>query len=337
MILPNIITNQSSPAGLIGTRNPEAASLVSETAPEFDTHRGQIERVIQQIEPLEVREIIGVVFQDLLRLLECLQLAEGHLRQLDAADETFALFQLIRDEARLLVDFIRTDGLNCNVMTGEVADALDGITFAINHDLQRVFETNSRHSRSPHAVVSELYRAHDVLTNCLQQSTIALAMVFNPNLERSKLFNDSGMRYRQSLQLCQDLSELIQIVENTEDAGDEPSVSALVAGIKKFRQESMECLMYSDWPQFEGFCERINLSTAEYPELQPVLHQFRCYLETLLGQVRMRAVLASVFPVQFGEDNRNVMAAFGDTAGSFSSAVDLQDADEAWSTLAVAV
>jgi hypothetical protein len=336
MILPNIITNQSSPAGLIGTRNAESPPLVSETAPEFNTRRGQIERVIQQIEPLEVREIIGVVFQDLLRLLECLQLAEGHLRQLDAADETFALFQLIRDEARLLVDFIRTDGLNCTVMTGKVADALDGITFAINHDLLRVFERNSRHSRTSHAVVSELYRAHDVLTNCLQQSTITLAMVFNPNLEIRTLFTDSDMRYRQSLQLCQGLSELIRIVENTEYGGEEPSVLALVAGINKFRQESMECLMYSDWPQFEGFRESINLLTAECPELQPVLHQFRCYLETLLGQVRMRAVLASGFPIQFG-DNRTVMDAFGDNAASFSSAVDLQDDDEAWSTLAVAV
>ncbi|MDQ2977470.1 MAG: hypothetical protein M3R69_18915 [Acidobacteriota bacterium] len=337
MILPNILTNQSSPAGLIGTRNQETAPLVSETAPEFNTRRGQIERVIQEIEPLEVRQIIGVVFQDLLRLLECLELAEGHLRQLDAADETFALFQLIRDEARVLVDFIKTDGLNCTVMTAELADALDGITFAINHDLQRVFERNSRHSRTPHAVVSELYRAHDVLTNCLQQSTITLAMVFNPNLESRSLFNDSDMRYRQSLQLCQDLCELIQIVENTEYAWEEPSVLTLVAGIKKFRQESMECLMYSDWPQFEGFCERINLRTAEYLELQPVLHQFRCYLETLLAQVRMRAVLASVFPVQFGEDSRTVMDAFGDNTASFSSAADLQEDNEAWSTLAVAV
>jgi hypothetical protein len=337
MILPKIITNQSSPAGLIGTRHPEAAPFVCEAAPEFNTCCRQIERVIQQIEPLEVKEIIGVVFQDLLRLLECLQLAEGHLRQVDAADETFALFQLIHDEARLLVDFIKTDGLNCNVMSEEVAEALDGINFAINHDLQRVFETNSQHSRTPHAVVSELYRAHDVLTNCLQQSTITLAMVFNPDLEPAKLFNDSDLRYRQSLQLCQDLSELIQIVENTENAGDEPSVRALAAGIKKFRQESMECLMYSDWPQFEAFCEKIHLSSADYAELRPVLHQFRCYLETLLGQVRMRAVLASVFPVQFGEDNRNAMDPFGVNATSFSSAVDLQDDDAAWSPLAVAV
>jgi hypothetical protein len=340
MILPKSTNEQSSPAGLIGTRDPESVQLVNETAPELNTRRAQIERVVQQIESPEVREIVGVVFQDLLRLLECLQLIESHLRQVDAADETFALFQLIHDEARVLVDFIRTDGLSCDVMTAEAADALDGITFAVSHDLQRVFETNSRQTsdKTAHVVVGKLYRAHDVLTNCLQQSTITLALVFNPNLEGPKLFNNSDMRYRQSLQLCQDLSELIRLVENSEKAGDEPSASALASGIEKFRNESMECLMYSDWPQFESFCERIKLTSTDFPEQQSVLHQFRCYLETLLGQVRMRAVLANVFPVRFGDDQGSVTDPFADQPAPFSSAVSIQDDDdEAWSTLAIAV
>ena len=338
MILPKKISEQSSPAGLIGTRSPNLAPLVNEAAPELNTRRAQIERVVQQIEPSEIREIVGVVFQDLLRLLECLQLIEGHLRQVDAADETFALFQLIHDEATLLVDFIRTEGLTCDVMTEDAADALDGITFAVSHDLQRVFETNSRQTcdKTAHVVVGKLYRAHDVLTNCLQQSTITLALVFNPNLEGPQLFNNSDMRYRQSLQLCQDLSELISLVEISEHAGDEPSALGLAGGIEKFRNDSMECLMYSDWPQFESFCERIKLTTADLPEQQSVLHQFRCYLETLLGQVRMRAVLANVFPVRFGDD-QGVIDPFAHQPAPFCSAVSIQDEDEAWSKLPIAV
>jgi hypothetical protein len=62
----------------------------------------------------------------------------------------------------------------------------------------------------------------------------------------------------------------------------------------------MELLMYSDWPQFECFCERFDMQSNAL-ELKTVLHQFRCYLETLLGQVRMRAVLANVFPLGFGD------------------------------------
>ena len=148
------------------------------------------------------------VFQDLLRLLECVGLVETYLRQVDAAEETVALFQLIHDEARKLVEFIRTDALNSDLLTKELADTLDGIMFAVNHDLQRLFDSGPRGSfsdKTAQVVVGKLYRAHDILTNCLQQSTITLAMVFDPELIGAKLFNNSELRHRQSLQLCQDL------------------------------------------------------------------------------------------------------------------------------------
>jgi len=270
----------------------------------------QLERLILGIECPEVREIVGTVFQNLLGLIECLDLIESHLRQVDAADETFALFQVIHDEARSLVDFIRTDALSSSSMSEELLDTLDGITFALSHDLQRVFEPHALASMTDnpkHVVIGKMYRAHDVLTNCLQQSTITLAMVFDPNLIGAKLFNNSDMRYRQSLQLCEDIARLLKLVEDCETTKTDEAGSCLSAGTDKFRQESLECLMYSDWPQFESFCERIALP-AESQERESTLHQFRCYLETLLGQVRMRAVLANVFPVQFGEIDDNLVA-----------------------------
>lgn len=263
----------------------------------------QIDQLIHGIDLPAVREIVGTVFQSLLGLLECLDLIESHLRQVDAADETFALFQEIHDEARTLVEFIRTDALREPLMNEALVDTLDGITFALSHDLQRVFEPAGRARLADNkndVVVGKLYRVHDVLTNCLQQSTISLAMVFEPEIAEGSLFNNSDMRYRQSLQLCEDIAALIQLIEASEKINTPQTISALTAGIDSFREESMECLAYSDWPQFEGFCERIVLE-AESHCLDSTLHQFRCYLETLLGQVKMRAVLANVFPVQFGE------------------------------------
>jgi hypothetical protein len=224
---------------------------------------------------------------------------EAHLRQVDSADETFALFQLIHDDARGLVEFIRSDAINCVGITDELADTLDGITFVINHDLQRVFESDSRgplSDKTAHIILSKVHRAHDVLTNCLQQSTISLAMVFDSSLVGAKLFDNSDMRYRQSLQLCQDLLSLRQLVEDFEEHAGELALTSLTTGISKFRNESMECLMYSDWPQFESFCERIKVASSDFPSLVEVLHQFQCYLETLLSQVRMRAVLAEHSP-----------------------------------------
>ena len=182
--------------------------------------QGHLHRVVCEIDSPSVKETVEVVFKDLLRLLECLGLIESHLRQVDAADETFALFQLIHDEARGLVKFIRTDALNSTALSEELIDTLDGITFVINHDLQRVFESDSGDSRfdkTSHVVLSRMHRAHDVLTNCLQQSTISLAILFDSSLVGAKLFDNSDMRYRQSLQLCQDLLTLRQLVENFEE------------------------------------------------------------------------------------------------------------------------
>jgi len=237
-----------------------------------------------------------VVFDDLLRLLECLDLIEVHLRKVDSAEQTFALFQLIHDDARALVDFMQSEAMRPEAVTGELFETLDGISFAVNHDLQRVFETNPSRSgegNETHVITGRLYRAHDVLTNCLQQSTITLAIVFDPELDGTKLFNNSDMRFRQSLELCEDLAQLIQLVEAAEE--NQAAFGPLAEGVQKFRNESMELLMYSDWPQFENLCEQIDLQRGGQ-QLDAVLHQFHCYLETLLGQVRMRAVLANVFP-----------------------------------------
>jgi hypothetical protein len=344
MILKNDISNQSATDSFAFVdRSSELAhpAKFSEGGPRI--YHIHINRLVQQIvsDSPELGVLVGTVFQDLLRLLECVELVENHLRQVDAAEETFALFELIHDEARKLVAFIRTDALNSNSLTEELADTLDGITFAVTHDLQRVFDSGPKGSfsdKTAQVVVGKLYRAHDVLTNCLQQSTITLAMVFDPELVGAKLFNNSDIRYRQSLQLCQDLSELIQLVEDAQKTFVGSTLTTLIDRVEKFRSESMECLMYSDWPQFEAFCEKIDFAKTQPTELETVLHQFRCYLETLLGQVRMRNVLADVFPLGIGEDdNCMVLTTVAENSPSFSGAFDSQNEDAGWSEFAVAV
>ena len=189
MILSNLISNELMTT--VSLANPDDRVPVGLGAPDANQCRAQIERIVREIECSEVRDVLDTVFKDLLRLLECLSLIESHLRQVNAAEETFALFE-------------------------------------------------------------------------------------------------------------------------------------------KFRDESLECLMYSDWPQFESFCERLKIASGSLPELEPVFHQFRCYLETLLGQVRMRAVLANDFPVQFGANN-----SFSSPTSKSSNSED--DADSAWDEFAVAV
>ena len=301
-------------------QDPDSVGLLNLQVPKT-TCGYHVNHLVKEIPSPAVRDVVGKVFEDLLRLLECLSLSESHLRQADAAPETFALFKIIHDEARALVKFIRDEALTCEELTEEVAETLDGITFAINHDLHRVFENQQRGADSAQVMIGQLFRAHDLLTNCLQQSTISLAITFDRKLDGTKLFDNSDMRYRQSIQLCENISNLMELVEACGGRRQGSAFPSLIARVEVFRNESLECLMYSDWPQFESFCEKISLPEISSFELESVLHQFRCYLETLLGQVRMRAVLANVIPAQFGVDGGNLT----------------QDEHVAWDPFAVAV
>ena len=342
MISTKPISNQLTPANsFVITQHLELRPAANPSPPEPPTCSFYIGGLVQQIDSPELKKLIGTVFHDLLRMLECVGLVENYQRQVDAAEENFALFQLIHDEARKLVEFIRTDALNSNLLTEELAGTLDGITFAINHDLQRVFDSGPKGSfsdKTAQVVVGKLYRAHDILTNCLQQSTITLAMVFDPELVGAKLFNNSDIRYRQSVQLCQDLSELVQLVENSEQMSAGQALTTLIDRIEKFRKESMEYLMYSDWPQFESFCEMIDLSKMHPGEMETVLHQFRCYLETLLSKVRMRNVLANVIPPGIvEEDNSHELTTPTESSAYLYSSFHPQDEDAVWSEFAFAV
>jgi hypothetical protein len=56
----------------------------------------------------------------------------------------------------------------------------------------------------------------------------------------------------------------------------------------------MQYLMYKDWQQYERFSGEIIslIENGDSPEEQ--LHHLACYLETLFGHVKSRAVLAPV-------------------------------------------
>lgn len=302
--------------------------------------RFRLNQILTQIDPPKVRTIVDLVFVDLLRLLDYLRPLESQLYKVDEAKKTFALFRFIHDEAASLVKFITEDALTCEALSEDLFDTLDAITFAVSHDLQRVFETklpDAIEENTGRVIVGKLFRAHDVLTNCLQQATISLATLFDPDLGGAKLFGNSDMLYRQAIQLCADLSKLLKLVEACSDAGSEAAFEKLMTGIERFRSEGMERLRYSDCPQFESFCERIQLA-ATPEELDPVLHQFRCYVETLLGQVKMRAVLANVFPIEFGTDDTEQLPSSRQNSFSESySANDFENASATHDLLPIAV
>ncbi|HEX8180169.1 MAG TPA: hypothetical protein VF525_11550 [Pyrinomonadaceae bacterium] len=239
-------------------------------------------------------EMMQHIFSDLTRMLGYLNLVESKVRQERLLVATMSVFLRLHAEARSLVSYIEGDAWRQARSDELLAGALEGVGYAIAHELRRVFEIelvglDELHNSS--AVRARLEHAHGMLRNAMQQSLIVLAQVFDPNITGEELFDDFALRRQQSLKLYRELDQLLQLARHVEMTGDLNAVSLLLARLILFRDESMCHLMYRDWDEYESFINELRAAQSQF-ELLTVLNSLTCYLETLLSQVRMRSSLA---------------------------------------------
>jgi hypothetical protein len=149
------------------------------------------------------------------------------------------------------------------------------------------------------ASFAKIETAHGLLANSLQESIVILARLYEPELEANALFSEFQTRLQQSLTLRSDLWRLLQLVQRAERERDRFPTARLLGQLDYFRANSLRFLMYKDLEACERFMEEVAMAHGAV-ELAPVLHRFAAYLETLHGQVNMRAVLAP-YPFDFPE------------------------------------
>lgn len=268
----------------------------------------RVESAIKRIDDPAVRDAAGSIVEQVIRLLDWLRLIDSNLHKLDTLRENLSLLELVHLEARSLVEYIEEKAIEMDRVSEVLRDVLDGIGYTITHDLRRVFEVEliGPIAEQPTPVVyGKIVHAHGLLSNCLQQSTITIVQLFDPTLDGSSLFNDSEQRLEQSLLLCGDLLSLIRVVRRVQNRPAPDTLDGLVEQIVGFRDGSMQYLMYRDWKAYEKLAEEIMMSIEHDGDPLPLLHQFLCYLETVFGHVRMRAVLTNVAvpgPADTGEE-----------------------------------
>lgn len=238
---------------------------------------------------------VASIFDELTGLLDRLRQIEETLAQDESLQPAHSLFDSLDESSRALLVQIETAAAQAGGIDGELADALDGTSFAIRHELRRVFETELLlvDSGQPQPQLrAEMTRAHGLLTNCLQQSVYTIARFFDPQLTPAELFSDVKLRQEQSVTLHEQLCALLEIVSRAETEMSLNSCLAAVKGSKVFGVKYLHFLMYRDWAEFESFADKIS-SAHNAVEMQPLLHQFARYLETLINHVGMRAALTA--------------------------------------------
>jgi hypothetical protein len=111
--------------------------------------------------------------------------------------------------------------------------------------------------------------------------------VFDDSLSAARLFRDWEARRERSLLLFKDLSALNDLVNHPE----RESFASIANRLESFRLGSMRFLMYKDWQAYEYLTQPIIASIENGESPIDLLHSLGCYLQTLLGQVKGRAVL----------------------------------------------
>ena len=105
-----------------------------------------------------------------------------------------------------------------------------------------------------------------------------------------QLFPNFHIKLEQSLVLRKELWSVVKVVQAAEKNPEKRQIETLHKTLRGFMKGTVRYLFYKDTETVERFVEEI-LITKQNKDLEPILHRFGAYLETLFGQVNLRAVL----------------------------------------------
>jgi hypothetical protein len=260
----------------------------------------QVDSIIKGIKGSSMAEAIQHVFISLSRVRDILRIVEINVYEGGSLPVTLAAFSLVDNESKSLVHFIERHTSKIKSIKGPLRHALDGTSFALRHELKRVFghDLAAIHTElQADEVRPTIMRAHGLLSNCFEQSTLTLVRVFDPSVSGQILFYDFRNRLEQSTVLLNDLSSLMQATQQAEDRPGAETSSLLIRNLKAFCDGTMHSLMYKDWDEFEDIAREV---TSSYGSARHtfILHCFATYLDALINQVGMRGVLNQQSPAR---------------------------------------
>lgn len=237
---------------------------------------------------------LTIIFSRMAQMLGWLAVVESYLQRDFPLKQTLPIFTLINQETRDLRRFVENRTLRIEGLEQSVSDVLDGTNYALAMELRKVYSRELMGLsalRHPPTIYSKVETAHGILRDSFQQSIVALAQLFDPALDGALLFKAYQTRKQQSMNLRHDLWMLLQLIQRAEKEREHHPLVRLLERLVVFQEGSLRYLMYKDWEACERFIEEVGAARGAV-ELAPVLHRFAAFIETLFGQVSMRAVLA---------------------------------------------
>jgi hypothetical protein len=263
--------------------------------PQFDhIDNPRLAAIIKGIGNEQLRQDVAKVLLELFRLLRYLGFIAEDLENDKPLKNSLLIFSLVNSEVRLLLEFIENKLLKVRNLPHDVHQAIDSCAYALNMELRKIFGrelVGFVYLRQAPPIYAKVENSHGLLRDAFQQSVVALAQVFDPQLTGTEIFQAFQTKLDQSLTIRNDIWRLLSFVRRFVESGTREDSPALVERMALFRDTSLKHLMYKDWDAYEQFLEEVIVARG-FEDVQQVSHRFAVFLETLLGQVNMRAVLA---------------------------------------------
>ena len=263
--------------------------------PQFDRiENHKLAAIIKGVTSDQLRQDTAKILLELFRLLRYLHFIAEDLEKDKPLKNSLLIFSLINSEVRLLLEFIESKVLKLRNLPQEVFQAVDSVSYALNMELKKIFGrelVGFVYLRQAPPIYAKVENSHGLLRDAFQQSVVAIAQVFDPEMRGDEIFPQFQTKVEQSVTIRTEIWKLLVYVRQFIESGTKEGVAPLIERIALFRDASLKFLMYKDWDAYEQFLEEIIVART-IDEVNEVLHRFAVFLETLLGQVNMRAVLA---------------------------------------------
>ncbi len=207
---------------------------------------------------------------------------------------SLVLFARINELMHEMMDFINNRLMRYPNEKDELFGSLDSAAYTASIELRKVYDQELRELiavRPSPVVYAKIENAYCLLNDSIQLTLVNFARLIEPNVEPGEIFPSIKVKEEQSIKLRQDLWNLQQEVQAAEKDIENYELDPLRAQMNEFKNDSTGFIFYKDVETVERFIEEVMLIQDD-SDLVPILHRFGAYLETLLGQVNMRAVLS---------------------------------------------
>lgn len=226
------------------------------------------------------------------RILRTLDIVGEMLERDEPLKMAIVLFAKAASQTRELITQLELQAKSGDE-NDELMGVIDSASYIASLELKKVMRQELAglpSLRPATSIYARTETAYALLTESLQQILAQFARHYEPELNIFDLFPNFRNKLNQSLLLRKELNTLSLQTRKTETEPNPANVDKLNASLIQFMETTVRFLFYKDIETFERFVGEIAV-TKQKTDLVPIVHRFSAYLETLFGQVSMRAVL----------------------------------------------